>query len=510
MQINKFKILVNTSYNFLGKLLPLAVAVFAMPILIHKLGTDRFGILTLCWAVIGYFSIFNLGIGAATTKFVAEYQARNQTEELPELIWSSVLLLFGFGVLAGLIGWSLSSWLVERVLNIEPSLWEESRQSLCLLMASLPFFFATNGMQGVLAAQHRFGVLNIINAPLALVNYLVPLLILAYTVNLVPIVGSLALARLVVCGISFGAMRQTLPGLTRPSWPKARNIKMLLSFGGWLTVSSIIGPLMVNMDRFLIGSVLTMSAVAYYVTPYELVSRFLIIPGSLTPVLFPTFSAFAVEDQDKCGVLLNRSVKFLFLIMVPGIIAIIVMARPILELWLGQEFASRSTLVLQVLALGVLINCLAQVPFGAIQATGRPDLTAKCHMAEFLVYFLSLWLLIKPMGIVGVALAWTTRISLDMALLFWLFRRLFPQKTPLLAAHKKWGGSMGLLGLLAAVSALAQLPSLGAKIIFLPIIIVLFLILFWRSLLDDAERAEAFVLINRFRRLIMQKGDLHA
>jgi len=50
------------------------------------------------------------------------------------------------------------------------------------------------------------------------------------------------------------------------------------------------------------------------------------------------------------------------------------------------------------------------------------------HMAEFLVNFLFLWLLIKPLGVVEEALAWSTRISLDIALLYWLFRRLLPPK----------------------------------------------------------------------------------
>lgn len=48
-----------------------------------------------------------------------------------------------------------------------------------------------------------------------------------------------------------------------------------------------------------------------------------------------------------------------------------------LMLWLGSEFADNSTLVLQLLAVGVFINSLAHVPSGLEQGAGRPDLTAK-------------------------------------------------------------------------------------------------------------------------------------
>ena len=47
----------------------------------------------------------------------------------------------------------------------------------------------------------------------------------------------------------------------------------LLRFGGWMTVSNIVGPLMVTLDRFLIGALISVSAVAYYATPYEVVSQ---------------------------------------------------------------------------------------------------------------------------------------------------------------------------------------------------------------------------------------------
>ena len=89
----------NTSFNLLGKILPLLVALITIPILIKQMGLERFGILSLAWMIIGYFGIFDLGVGRATTKFVAEYLTLNKIDELPPLIWTSICLLFGFGLL---------------------------------------------------------------------------------------------------------------------------------------------------------------------------------------------------------------------------------------------------------------------------------------------------------------------------------------------------------------------------------------------------------------------------
>lgn len=62
----------NTLWNLAAQILPMAVALFAIPILIRGIGVPRFGVLSLAWIVIGYFSLFDFGMGRALTKLVAE------------------------------------------------------------------------------------------------------------------------------------------------------------------------------------------------------------------------------------------------------------------------------------------------------------------------------------------------------------------------------------------------------------------------------------------------------
>jgi len=70
-------------WNLLGQGVPIAAALVAIPLLVKGLGTERFGILTLAWVVIGYFSLFDLGMGRALTKVVAEELAAGRVAGLP-------------------------------------------------------------------------------------------------------------------------------------------------------------------------------------------------------------------------------------------------------------------------------------------------------------------------------------------------------------------------------------------------------------------------------------------
>jgi len=81
-------------WNLVGQGVPLILAVFTIPPLIKGLGIDRFGVLTLAWMVIGYFSLFDFGIGRALTKVVAEKLGGGQAEDILAITRTALLLVW--------------------------------------------------------------------------------------------------------------------------------------------------------------------------------------------------------------------------------------------------------------------------------------------------------------------------------------------------------------------------------------------------------------------------------
>ena len=92
MHIERNTMARNTVLNLVGQILPLVVGVLSVPYIIIKLGPDRFGLLSLAWIVIGSLSSFDLGMGRATTKYVAEALGRGDLASVPRLVWAIVWL----------------------------------------------------------------------------------------------------------------------------------------------------------------------------------------------------------------------------------------------------------------------------------------------------------------------------------------------------------------------------------------------------------------------------------
>jgi O-antigen/teichoic acid export membrane protein len=217
---------------------------------------------------------------------------------------------------------------------------------------------------------------------------------------------------------------EELPSMTITRWWGRSQIGELLRFGGWMTISNFVGPLLVYLDRFLLGAFLSMSAVAFYATPYELITKLWLIPAAIVGVLFPAFSTTLANDRARSYRLYERGLRYIFLALFPAVLVAIVFSRFGLQLWLGHEFALQSTAVIQWLAVAIFVNSLAQIPFIYIQAAGRPDLTAKFHLIELPCYIAILIVLVRWNGITGAAIAWFARILLDAALLFYTAQKL--------------------------------------------------------------------------------------
>lgn len=473
----------NTVLNLVGLGLPMAVALVTIPHVIAGLGAERFGILTVAWVVIGYFNLFDLGFGRALTKLVAE-RLGSRDEEVPALFWTAILLMFLLGVAGACALYFVTPWLVQGVLRIPPALQDEAVRSFHLLALSLPWVISTAGLLGTLEANQSFGLVNALRVPMGIFNYVAPLFVLPFSSSLVPVVVLLAASRIVSWAGHLAGCLHALPvlrGRIAIDWGRAR---ALARFGGWMTVSNAVSPLMTNLDRFFIGSLISMAAVAYYVTPYELVVKLVVVPNALMAVLFPAFSATFLRDRTETAALFGRGFRAIFLALFPVTLVVITFAHEGMSLWLGEEFARQSSPVLRWLAAGVFVNCLAQVPFAFLQGVGRPDITGKLHLVELPLYAVAIWVLAGRFGIEGVAIAWLLRVSLDAAALFVTARRFIPSgRESFRNATLLVGGALASFVLGAAQGAIF------GKVAFLTIALGCFGLVAWRHILVPSERA---------------------
>jgi O-antigen/teichoic acid export membrane protein len=252
---------------------------------------------------------------------------------------------------------------------------------------------------------------------LGVLTFVAPLLTIQFNPSVAWATTALLASRILALVAYYLAASRERGELRTPCKPARSQVRPLLKFGGWLTVTNIVGPLMPYLDRFFVGAILGLTAVAYYVTPYEVLSRLQILPRAIMGVLFPAMAAAHGEGKNRLIDIYAHGSKVIFWFMLPITGGVFLLAPEALQIWLGTEFRLEATPVMHWLAAGWMINTLARPAFTALQTAGRPDLVAKAHLAELAPYLLLLWWLSTLYGISGAAAAWTLRTLADTLIL---------------------------------------------------------------------------------------------
>jgi len=473
----------NTLLSIVGEAAPLILGLIAVPILVRELGADRYGVLTLSYLVVGYLSLFDLGLGRAATQQISDVIGAGETERIPPIFWTSMIVMFLMGICAAAIIAGTSHWLVYSALRIPAPMRSESMGVFLVLGAMLPFVLSGSCSIGTLASFQRFDLTTAVGAATGVYSFIAPLAVLFFTRNLVWIVAAIAAGRLAAWAVNLTLCMRRVPGLATNVHPSRECLRPLMSFGGWITVSGLTSPLMINLDRFVIGSMLSISAVSYYSVPYQIVNKLPMLPGAMSGVLFPAFSATARTDPDRASILLERASRYALLALFPGVLILFFFSSEILTIFFGIDFAHHGSAVMRWLLIGVVMNGLALIPYSLVQAANRPDLTAKFHIAEAPIYFLMLFLLMPRFGVAGAAVAWTLRVSLDAGALFAATAMILPANK-FVILHTLCMAAIALV----VVTCGAMLAALESRIVCASVVLLVYAVWGWYRMLAQNER----------------------
>jgi O-antigen/teichoic acid export membrane protein len=479
----------NSIFNLLGQVLPMLVGLLTIPLIVRGLGTDGYGILSIAYMVLGYFGIFDLGLSRATVKFVAENLSPDKVHKVPQLVWTSLALLVGLGVVGGALASIFVPISVTHWFKMPASFVGEARTSLFILCASMPVMLGNNALRGVLEAAQRFDLVNYVKVPSSVAFYLVAALVIPFGVHVPGIVALMVFVRVVSIFAYLLLCFHVFPGLRAHFSLSRASIRPLASFGGWVMISNITSPIFAYLERFMIATFLSVSALAFYSAPYELVGKMLIVPMSVVPSLFPYFSYHGSSRCSEVSEVTSRTMKYLLLALTPAAAIFIFFAKDILQIWLGPEFADHSTRVLQLTTLMIFINAFATIPYTSVQALGRPDLKAILDLCVLPVYAFISWQFMQHWGINGAALA---KICVTVADVLFLYS--FASKLKAFSFRDCISGplcrailaSAGLLGLLLALQSFH--PKLLLAIPLAMACFAVYLVAFWLTAIDERDR----------------------
>lgn len=414
----------NTTYNLFGAAIPIVVAIVTIPTYLDTIGTAKFGLLSIAFLILGYFGIFDLGLGRAVAHRVAVTTNKIDSSQ-PSIVSTAIVCNLFLGFIGGAVLWLFSYAYFEFYLDTEATLRIQMVYAIPALVISVPVTALTGVLSGALEGRGKFLAVNVVSTSTAILFHVFPLgLALSGTTDLQHLIMAACTTRIIgvvllyaVCLKEFGFVR----GVVRDEIPR------LFKFGGWIALSSIVGPLMIITDRFVIGALIGPTAVANYTIPFEIASRTSAVPQALGRALFPQISSYS--NAQSARQLSHQSSLFLASIITPITVAGIFLMEPFLNLWLGA-FAADTVGIGQIMLVAFWVNAMSYIPLTLIMGNGRPKIVATTHCLELIPYFCILYFFVTEFGVQGAAIAFLIRCIFDYLILSWISGILFSTVTP--------------------------------------------------------------------------------
>lgn len=408
---NAQKTLKNASYNFLGYVWPMGLAIFVTPFIVHKLGVRDYGIYIFINTLISLMGLLDFGFSTSVIKHLAEYHAKQKKEKLSHLI-NSMNSLF---LLMGLIGLGLflsASYWIDFVF---PQQVPQAKE-LSALFIIAGFLFLVNCLSSVFFSipnslqrfdiSSKIGLISLTFSSLASV-LLVQLgykLIALFTLQL----GMAIILLLVSIKISHRLLPQISFGF---AWNK-EELKSSYQFASKVFLSNIANSLLTYLDRLIIPIFLGPTQLTYYSLPGNISSKIPGVSNALAGVIFPVAVRFnSLDDKEKLQALYRRSFRLLLVLSCAICFSIIFLAEPIMREWLGEEFAKNSSKILIVLALTNLFLAMSGPLASFLLAINRIRLLIITNVVVAVINASLLFILLPRFGIMGAAWAYLFSVT---------------------------------------------------------------------------------------------------
>jgi O-antigen/teichoic acid export membrane protein len=480
----------NALFGFSGFVYSAVLAVVITPVLVHGLGPVYYGIFALSAVAVSFVGMLDFGMGTALVQFLSSSLARSGAEEPRQLVQASA----AFYAIVGVVGFAITivvgTVLAPAVFDLAPRELAVARFALIVSGAAFAFDTVARAYSAVPLALQRTGVSAAVRILWGTVGAAVTLAVVLPGLGLRWLVAGYAAIDIAGLVLAAVVARRVLPGLRiRPRWDSTR-IRRLMTFSGWVFLANMSAFVIFQFDRIMLGALASVSAVTYYAVPSSMASYLLAATSSLAAIVVPaTGDLIARGDAVAVERLYRRATRLCLLFVGSLAVPAMFFGHSLLEVWLGRNFAGRSTTVFQVLAGTFVLFSLTVVPYNMLIAGGRPKIVGILNLSVALLNVGLIFVLIPPYGATGAAVAYLLSILLFPLFIWYAETRVLGYTRP------RWLSIVWRvlppLALQAAACALMRPFLHGAWAIpaALAVLPVPGLVYLWTGLIDPDERA---------------------
>lgn len=401
----------NIVANMLGSGWTALLSLAFVPLYIHFMGIESYGLVGFYVTLQVMFSVLDMGLTATLTRELARLSSagaasaqemRNVVRTLEVMYWA--LAAFIIVAVVSTAGWIATGWLNTN--RLPPEVVRISVALMGVVVAfKMPYGFYAGGLIGlqrqVLLNGMKVVVETLRNGGGVLVLWLVEPTITAFFAwhAVMGMIGA-ALFGLVLwrCLPEADASARFTPAMFRKLW----------RFGAGMSAISVLSILVVELDKIILSKMLPLEEFGYYMLAST-------VAMGINLIIVPVFSAMQprltqlVASGDGAGLrqLYHKGCQLMTVLVLPVALGLCFFSEPVLRIWTQNADVARfSAPVLSLLVVGTALNAMLNIPYALQLAHGWTRLVLITTSIAVVVLVPTLIVMISIFGVIGAASVW--------------------------------------------------------------------------------------------------------
>jgi O-antigen/teichoic acid export membrane protein len=332
--------------NYLARQASHAIAVLTglgvTALLARRLSLSEFGTFALLLSLTSYLAIIQ---GIVETSAIRAFAEASDQRARDSAFSTALLVYSASGVFAAALIAGLGALLL-KVWTIAPALQHEARQGVAALAAITMISWPSRVFYDTLRGSQLF---KLVAAAEIIAGTLTAALLVAFLLagaplwSLVSVAGAGSLATGLTSALILFSRRMPHYRFTRDGVSRA-GTRRFLGLSAYLSLAGSADFVIYSLDRTILGAFRPATAVGLYEGPVRAHNLVRDVQATLVSPVLPAAVQYRTEDHDRrLRDLLIRGTRYSVAIIVPLALVLMVLAKPILDVWLGGRFGTAAT-----------------------------------------------------------------------------------------------------------------------------------------------------------------------
>ncbi len=390
-----------------------------MPFMIHALGADVYGTWVLVMSLVGYFGFFDLRIRGAISKYVAEYHAKGEIENINKIVNISLifsLLLATIIIISALI----LAIFAGQIFKINPGMLMEFKIACVIVACNIGLILCSDIFVGIIEGNKRQDFISGIE----IVTFTVQTILFIVCVNLkyglIGLTLSILATNILKQLIRLKFCYKVFPQL-KIHYSYMRDkvfFKKIFHYSFFLYLFDSVRSATYALPSFMLGSFFGTASITFYSIASRLVYYAITFTKSSADILVPFVSGFdANNDSNRIKKAFLEGSKYSYAVILFTCISLIFIGKPFINLWVGKDYLYPSYQLLVILLLPFLFLPSMFSAISIMKGLGKVKEISFLSIVELVMAILITFLLKKSMGIFAIAVGFSIPMVINYGLI---------------------------------------------------------------------------------------------